>query len=90
MLPPPANEEADDEVVELALFDDISLDGVTSGADPTAWDPIRIEKKDEQEDDEDVLDTDMDSEEDQEGVTSGNDQIVGDVKSSERKSKKQD
>jgi hypothetical protein len=29
-------------VVSLDLGDDLSMDGVTSGADPTLWEPIGV------------------------------------------------
>jgi hypothetical protein len=83
-LPPePDQEDVEEDVISLDLFADISLDGVTSGADSTAWEPIRIDKEDRKEQDEDVLDIDLGSDQQPAGVTSGND----DVKSSERRSK---
>ena len=61
---------------------------MTSGADPSAWDPIQIDEE-EDEEEEGVVDSDMGSDEQNEGVTSGNDTVTdGDVKSSERKNKK--
>ena len=84
---PPIKEDPDDELIDFALFDDISLDGVTSGADPTLWDPIHVDREEKKDNDEGVVDTDLGDDHSQDGVTSGNDGVVGDVKSSERKNK---
>jgi hypothetical protein len=86
--PEPETEESDDDLIELDLFADISMEGVTSGSDSTAWDPIRIEKDGEDNEDDEVLDTDMKSDDQTEGVTSGNESPpTGDVKSSQRKNR---
>ena len=39
---PDANLFPTDEVIQLALTDDFSMDSVTSGSDPNLWDPIQI------------------------------------------------
>ena len=86
--PEPDDEDVDDEVIALDLFSDLSLEGVTSGADSTAWDPIRIEREAAREESDDVLDTDLKSDGQPGGVTSGNDSVIdGNVKSSERKNR---
>ena len=87
--PEPESEETDDDLIALDLFADISMEGVTSGSDSTAWDPIRIEKEGEDDEDEDVLDTDLKSDDQTGGVTSGNESppTGGDVKSSQRKNR---
>jgi hypothetical protein len=82
--PEPKQEEEKEEVVEVQLFADLSLEGVTSGADSTAWDPVRIEKEEKQLENDDVLDTDLKGT-GPAGVTSGNDGTIDDVKSSKRK-----
>jgi hypothetical protein len=46
--PPQPQDEKDNDkdLLELALDGDFEIDtGVTSGADPTEWDPINIEEK---------------------------------------------
>jgi hypothetical protein len=86
MPPEPDDEEEDDEILTLALFTEISLEGVTSGADPTVWDPIRIEREQARETNDDVLDTSLEGGDGPApGVTSGNDIVPTEVKSSERK-----
>ena len=66
----------------------MSLEGVTSGSDSTAWDPVRIEKEDTKVENDEVIDTDLESDGQPAGVTSGNDGIMEpDVKSSQRRSR---
>ena len=75
-LPPePDDDEEDGEVIALDLFADVSLEGVTSGADATAWDPIRIEREQSTESQDDVLDTSglSSGKSGSSGVTSGSD-----------------
>ena len=74
-----------DDLVNLDLFADISLEGVTSGSNSTAWDPIEIDPQDKPKDDQGVVDTDLGTAGQPGGVTSGNDVIDGDVKTSQRK-----
>jgi hypothetical protein len=80
------------EVIDVAdlILDEVLDGGVTSGADPSVWDPIHIDREDRREEQDGVVDTDMEGEHHDQGVTSGNDEIVGDVKSSERKNKDKD
>ena len=87
-LPPePAEEDEEkEELVALDLFSDISMEGVTSGSDSTAWDPVRIEKEETKLQNEEVIETDLQADGQPGGVTSGNDgNIDGDAKSSQRK-----
>ena len=76
----------------ITLFDDFSFvdSGVTSGADPSNWDPIRIDREDQgnQDEDEDVIKTDQGGDTQPAGVTSGSDVVDDNVKSSHRKNKK--
>ena len=92
MLPEPDDEEQDDDLIAVDLFTDVSLEGVTSGADSSSWDPIEIEtehkRSEDESEDEDVLDADLTDDSQPAGVTSGTDSVIeGDVKSSQRKHK---
>ena len=73
----------------MTLFDDDLFieSGVTSGADPSNWDPIRIDGEDQNEGDDGVK-TDQAADSQPAGVTSGSDVIDDNVKSSQRKNKK--
>ncbi len=83
------------EVIVLALFDEhISMDSITSGAEPNLWEPIRIdplevderEKKDGEETGTEEPSTPAKK---GDGVTSGSDTDAWvDVKSSQRKNRK--
>jgi hypothetical protein len=86
-LPPePDDEETEEDLISLDLFSDVSLEGVTSGADTTTWDPIRIEKEAAREEQDGVLDTNLGGDGQPAGVTSGTDKsLETDVKSSERR-----
>ena len=67
------------------------MEGVTSGADATAWEPITIEERQQEEEEEDdPVETDVKSDKsDETGVTSGSDSASwDDVKSSKRKNRK--
>jgi len=89
---PDANLFPTDEVIQLALTDDFSMDSVTSGSDPNLWDPIQIldgEQADEPQKKKEEKRKDTDGStapENYEGVTSGADSEPWvKVKSSERK-----
>ena len=67
------------------------MEGVTSGADATAWEPITIEERQqEEEEEEESIETEARSDKsDETGVTSGSDSARwNDVKSSKRKNRK--
>jgi hypothetical protein len=77
----------------ITVFDDHAFieSGVTSGADPSNWDPIRIDPADRRNEEEgsDVVKNDLTTDSQPAGVTSGGDSVVDDnVKSSHRKNKK--
>ena len=73
-------------MLQLALDDGFVSEGITSGSDASAWDPIQIENEDKNDKKEDVLNTEPPPDEEPAGVTSGNDGgVTGDVKTSERK-----
>ncbi len=87
-LPPEPDdeEEEEEELVALDLFSDVSLEGVASGSDSTAWDPVRIAKEETKLENDKVIDTDLNGDGQPGGVNRGNDGIIdGDVKSSQRK-----
>jgi hypothetical protein len=90
---PPADDEDKDphqDVIQLADDHIFIESGVTSGADPSDWEPIRIEKqdgKDGDEGDDDVIKTDLTTDSQPAGVTSGSDAVDDNVKSSHRKTK---
>ena len=95
-LPDAADFEVVENLISLDIFADFSLEGVTSGSDPTLWDPIRIDEDSsstEEEEQAEVIDVGSSSEDQGPGVTSGNETpverepSVGNVKSSERKYK---
>jgi hypothetical protein len=90
---PTADDEKDkdphQDVIEVADDHSFVESGVTSGADPSDWEPIRIEKQDGKDDDEDedVVKTDLTTDSQPAGVTSGSDAVDDNVKSSHRKTK---
>jgi len=90
---PEADPFPDEKVLELALTEDFSMDSVTSGSDPTLWDPIRVFDaplaQDQKEEDKsgDQVESKSPAKDD-DGVTSGADSDSWvKAKSSERKSR---
>jgi len=83
MLPDAADEDIILDLIDIDLFTDLSLEGVTSGADSALWG----EEESAEDEDQAADDSEVTSDE-AEGVTSGNDGAVdGDVKTSRRKHK---
>jgi hypothetical protein len=90
---PEADLFPDEDVLELALTEDFSMDSVTSGSDPTLWDPIRVfdaplaEDQKEEEEEAGKVESKTPSKDD-DGVTSGADSDSWvKAKASERKSR---
>ena len=90
----PEPEEEEDEEIEIdfsQLFGDLLIEsGVTSGSDPSAWDPVRIEREQGAEEREEVLDTSkLNGAKANDGATSGSDAgLTADDKPKEPKPQK--
>jgi hypothetical protein len=87
-------QEYNDDLEVISLLDPTIVieSGVTSGADPNDWDPVRIDQNDKDGEDQDekekVVSTDLTTDSQPAGVTSGSDSVIDDNgKSSERKNK---
>jgi hypothetical protein len=88
------DQDDNDDLEVISLLDPTVVieSGVTSGADPNDWDPVRIDPNDTDGEDQDqkdkVVDADLATDSQPAGVTSGSDSVIeGNVKSSERKEK---
>ena len=89
------DQDDNDDLQVISLLDPTVVieSGVTSGADPNDWDPVRIDPNDTDAEDqkEKAVDADLATDSQPAGVTSGSDAVIDDnVKSSERKNKQRE